>query len=139
MTINNLEYSPPSQVRQLLYSLVPFGSEWVCYCSHYSQSGRTYDIIFKKPISDQLYHYQAISSGSGYSLAQVSTIDTFDGFVVSYPYYCYSSVPEQGIRESLPTTNDFICLMLIVCASLAVLKTVFGGVRLWVNRRKYRV
>lgn len=142
MQINNLGYNVPSQVRQLLYSVVPFGSEYVCFTSAYSQASQTYDILFKKIGSKQLYHYQVVHTGgttNSYVLSEVSSSDQYDGFTVSDPYYCYSSIPSQGILEKLPSTDNLICFMLIVLASLAVLRTVFGGIKLWKNRKRLSV
>lgn len=136
MQINNLNYNVPSQVRQLLYSQIPFGSEYVLYCSSYSQATQVYDLLFKKVASDNLYHFRVTHSNNDYTLSEITESDSYDGFTVQSPYYCYSSLPQQGIKESLPTTNDLICLMLIVLASLAVLRTVFGGIKLWFSQKK---
>jgi hypothetical protein len=140
MTINNQNYNVPSQVRSLLLSVVPYGSEYVLYTSSYSQGSQVYDLWFKKPAQVSLNHYQVThvsGSSNSYTLSEVSTDLTYDGFSVSEPYYAYSSIPGQGIFEKLPSTDNMMCLMLIICASLAILRTVFGGIRLWSSKRKF--
>ena len=137
MTINNIEQNVPSQARQLLESVVPFGSNYVVFCSEYSVSGvRKYDVIYNPIVGKKIYHFQVTQNGSFWSqVSEISVTDDYDGFTVSHPYYAYSSIPKEGIFETLPTTSTFICLMLIVCCCLSILRTVFGGVKLWSVRR----
>lgn len=142
MIINNLPYDVPSHVRELLYSYIPFGSEYVLYTSEYTNNRRVYDLLYKKPVSDVVHHVQIVNVPASYSGSaswSVSVLNdlesSYDGFDVQEVYYSYSSIPGEGTKEQLPTTGDLVCLMLIVCASLMVLKTVFGGVRFWHSRK----
>lgn len=142
MTINNLEYDVPQHVRDLAYSYIPFGSEYVLYTSEYTNTRRVYDLLYKKPVSDVVHHVQIVNVPASYTGSAswlVSVLpdleSSYEGFDVQYEYYAYSSIPGEGVHEQLPTTGDLVCLMLIVCASLMVLKTVFGGVRLWRSRK----
>lgn len=140
MTINNLEYSPSSTVRQWFYPYIPFGSDYVIYTSQYgSGTGytRKYDLLVHKLGKSDYQHYQITQTNNGYSFQKLSDGD-YSGFTTSYPVNAYSNVAGVGLEEqTLPCVNNTICFMLIVLASLAVLKTVFGGiVKLWRNRAK---
>lgn len=144
MTINNVQQDVPARVRELLYSYVPFGSDYVVYTSEYTNNRRVYDLMYKKPASDTVHHVQVVNIPASYggtttwTINELSDISGYDSFDVQEVYYSYSSIPGQGTKEPLPTTGDLVCLMLIVCATLMVLKTVFGGVKMW-QQRKYSV
>ena len=101
MQINNLSFTPPTQVKNLLLSSVPFGSEYVLFCSQHDSSLQVYDVLYKVLGQDNLYHLQVshVPSSDSYSLTEVSETDSFDGFVVSQPYYCYSSVTGKVSKE----------------------------------------
>ena len=141
MQITNLPQNVPAQVKNLFYSIIPFGSDYVIFTSSYSVNSQVYDLYFAEPITHTFHHYTVThQSNSEYVLNEDTSFDTsFDGFSVSYPYYCYSSSPLEGIIEKLPCVDNIICFSLIVVSLLCVLKVVFGGIRLWSSRREYRV
>ena len=141
MQVVNLPYDVPQHVRDLFYSYLPFGSEYVIYTSEYSNSRRVYDLLYKKPVSEVVHHVQVVNvpatmgGSASWTVTVLSDLnDAYTGFDVDQVYYSYSSLPGEGVKEALPTTGDLVCLMLIVLASLACLKTVFGGVKMWRRR-----
>lgn len=143
MNISNLSYSCPSQVKEVFYSYLPFGSDYVIFCSEYSTSRREFTCLYRKIGQKNLSEITAVStrsgstaSWSGYDFDEVSLVDTeYSGFSVSDPYYAFSNAKGQGQYETLPSTDSLVCLMLIICASLSVLRTVFGGIKLWSAKR----
>lgn len=140
MTINNLEYNVPSQVRQLLLSCVPYGSEYVIYTKSYNTQNQVYELIYKTPVTHNVVCYQVSHvAGGSYTLSAVTNHNyTFDSLLVDEPYYAYSSISTQGIVEALPVTSNITAFMSIIICSILVFNLVFGGIR-WFARKKYSV
>lgn len=138
MEILNQMQTVPQNVRGMFYNIIPFGSEYVIYCSSYSPTEQVYDLYYSRPVLHDQHHFSIThQSGGDYILNEDSEFSTsYDGYVVSHPYYSYSSLSAQGIKETLPVTYDIIAFMGIVIASLLILKTVFGGIKLWSDRIK---
>lgn len=140
MTINNNPYSVPSNVWTVFESYLPFGCDYVAYCSRYNTSLREYTLLYRKIGSKSISRVVALSNSGGYyTFSESELSNTYDGFVTSIPYYCYSNLKGQGQYTTLPSTNSLVCLMLVVCASLMVLRTVFGGIKLWRSRKNSSV
>lgn len=138
MDINNYPTSVPTQVKQLFYSKIPFGSEYYIYSSGQSQQGLTvFDMLLRKVGEEDFTHYTISrnTTASPYTLNTVTAGDISE-VSIQYPYYCYSSDSSQGIVEQLPAAQNLNTMLLIVIGSLAVLKIVFGGIR-WVRRKSY--
>lgn len=138
--IHNLPTIPSSQVKQYFYSRIPFGSEYYIYSVPQTQNGLTeYEMILRKVGTNDYegFNLSRASTSSPYVLSRF-TVGSAEEIRVDYPYYCYSSESSQGIVETLPSASNTNTMLLIVVASLAVLRTVFGGIR-WVRSRKYQV
>lgn len=137
MVINNQKQSTPQNVRGLFYNIIPFGSEYVIFCSSYDNTHQVYDLYYSDPVIHTQHHYTLThQTGGDYVLSEDTSFSAdYDGYSVASPYYSYSSLPKQGIKESLPVTADITAFMLIVVASILVLRTVFGGIKLW-SRKK---
>lgn len=139
MNINNLEYSPPSNIRNMFYNYIPFGSDYVIFTSQYgtgSNYTRKYDLYVHK-LGQKVYkHYQATQTTNGTTFSTLSDGD-YDSFVTAEPFYAYSNVAGTGIQEStLPCVNNTICFMLVILASVAVIKLVFGGIKFCLSRKR---
>lgn len=138
MNISNYEYSPPSSIRNMFYNYIPFGSDYVIYTSQYGTGTnytRKYDLLVHKLGKNTYEHYQITQTSSNTSIEKLSDGD-YSSFVTSEPYYAYSNVAGSGIQETtLPCVNNTICFMLIILASVAVLKLVFGGIKFWASRK----
>lgn len=139
MTINNLEFSVPQQARQLLYSCIPYGSEYVIFTSSYNQGQQVYTLIYKEPAKTDLHQFNLTHANNTWDLTEVNNNNVYDSFSVQVPYYAYSSVRGQGVKEALPISSEIGNFMLIVICCLLVLKTVFGGIKLWSQKRRYSV
>lgn len=139
MNISNLEYTPPANVRNYFYNYIPFGSDYVIYTSQYGTGTnytRKYDLLVHKLGSKLYKHYQATQTNSGTTFTVLSD-GNYDSFVTSQPFYSYSNIAGSGIQDTtLPTVNNTICFMLIILASVSVIKMVFGGIKLWSNRKR---
>lgn len=138
MNINNQLYSVPSAVWGVFQSYIPFGSDYVAYCSRYNTSSREYVLLYC-PLGSKEFSRVTASSNSGGYYTFVEDSIAYEDVSVSYPYYAYSNFRGQGQYTTLPSTDSLVCLMLVVCCSLMVLKTVFGGIKLWTSRRSRRV
>lgn len=139
MNIVNVNQNVPDQVRQIFEGFIPFGSDYVMFCDRYSTTaGASYSCRWRAVGSSSVSSVSVSrSSSSGdWSVSSVSTLGDYDGFVVSLPYYAYSNLQGQGRYTVLASGQNLVVLMLVVCASLAVLRTVFGGIKFWRSRRK---
>lgn len=134
MTITNQTTTVNAQAKNLLYSDIPFGSDYVIYTSadnevtmYLRRVGHdTYDkYVVRRTGSTSSYYWQVVTNAQATNVTEVS---------VQYPYYAYSSMPMQGVAETLPCMGYMDSMMLIVLASCAVLSVVFGGIRLWRKR-----
>lgn len=133
MNINNLNQSVPDAVRDIFFGYVPFGSDYVMYCSNNNNGVAEYTMLYRK-IGEKTLSRVICSRSSGTSNWSLSSTDLsteYNGFTVSSPYYCYSNLKGQGRYTENPTGNSLVVLMLVVCASIAVLRLVFGGITLW--------
>lgn len=128
----------PQNVRGIFYNLIPFGSDYVIFCSSYSSSQQVYDLYYTRPVVHDQHHYTiSHQTGGDYILNEDTSFnEAYDGYMVSSPYYAYSSSSGQGVKEVLPATNDITAFMLIVVASILILRTVFGGIKFWSDRKK---
>ena len=139
MNINNEQYSVPSAVWNVFQSYISFGSDYVAYCSRYSSSSREFVLLYRKIGSEDFSRVTATYHNGGYYTFVEDTTSVENDVVVDYPYFAYSNYKGQGQYTTLPSTSSLMCLMLVVCASLLVLRTVFGGIKLWGNRKRYSV
>ena len=139
-SVNNLAYTVPDAVRDIFYSYLPYGSDYVMFCDRYStgvSSGITsYTMLYRRVGKDTVDSVvcSRSSSSAEWVVTTSSSSDEYDGFTVSKPYYAYSNLNGQGRYTVLPSGQNLVVLMLVICASLLVLKTVFGGIRLWRSR-----
>lgn len=137
MNINNVPQSVNSTAKNLLYSYIPFGSDYVIY----TESDYKYVLLLRRIGHEDLEKYTVsrVRTYDDYYYDVVKSADTsnYTGFTVEYPYYCYSNVNNCGIREVLPCNTDISTFMLLIVASVCVFRLVFGGIRLW--RRKSSV
>lgn len=138
MNINNEQYSVPSAVWNVFQSYIPFGSDYVAYCSRYSSSSREFVLLYRKIGSEDFSRVIATYNYGG-SYNFVEDTASADDVVVAYPYYAYSNFKGQGQYTTLPSTDSLMCLMLVICACLLILRTVFGGIKLWGSRKRYSV
>lgn len=134
MTINNQTSSVNSTAKNLFYSDIPFGSDYVIYTSadnEYTMYLRrvghsTFDkYVVRRFSNSSNYHWQVLTEGEETDLTEVS---------VQNPYYAYSNMPMQGVAETLPCMGYVNSMMLIVLACSAILTVVFGGIRLWLRK-----
>lgn len=137
MNINNIPESVNSTAKNLLYSYIPFGSDYVIF----TESERTYVLLLRRIGKNDVEKYTVSRVDANYDyyydVVKSADISNYTGFTVEYPYYCYSNVNNCGIREVLPCNTDISTFMLLIVASVCVFRLVFGGIRLW--RRKSSV
>lgn len=138
LNIQNEPNTVPSNVKNLFYNSIPFGSDYLIYTKSYSNTSQLYECIVVEPVTNEVHVYQVShQAGGDYVFSEVqNNYSSFDKIISENPYYSFSSYSGQGVKEALPINSDIITFMLIVIASILVLKTVFGGIRLWSNRRK---
>lgn len=133
--INNEQYTVPSQALQVLESYIPFGNDYVIFTETYSNSDRVYTAYYKSWSEDQ-YHVVKVryvyssAYNNYYSVIQSDDI-SLSSVSVAYPYYSYSNIKNCGIYTKLPSEDSLQTFLLIVICSLVVLRTVFGGIKLW--------
>lgn len=137
MNISNLNQVVPDQVRDLFFGYVPFGSDYVMFCSNNNNGVAEYTLLYRKIGEKSLSRVVCRrSSATSDWVVSSSSLDTeYDGFSLSAPYYAYSNIEGQGRYTVSPTGQNLAVLMLVVIASCFVLKIVFGGIRLWSNRK----
>lgn len=131
MNIVNTNEIVPTRVRDLLLSYVPFGAEYVLY----SSAPNTYDLVYAVINSHTSHHIQVTYVNREYVVSKLSDSE-YTGYTVDNSYYCYASSPQNGVRASLPVNNDILVFGIIVIACLLILRTVFGGIKLWTSRKK---
>lgn len=136
MNVSNVNVSVPDQVRELFFGYVPFGSDYVMYCSDNNNGVSEYTLLYRKIGSSTIESVvcRRASASSNWVISSSSLDREYDGFSVSSPYYSYSNVEGAGRYTVSPTGQNTAILMLIVIACCCVLKVVFGGVRLWSRR-----
>lgn len=139
MNIVNSTSTVNSTVKNLLYSYIPLGSDYMIICD----SDYSYVMYLRRIGQDYFTRYDVdrVSSGSStygttyyYTVSHDDTHLEYDELTCSYPYYSYSNISGQGIRETLPVVNDTCAILLLVIASMMVLRFVFGGIKLWKSR-----
>lgn len=129
--INNVESTVPAQVKNLLYSEIPFGAQYVIYTkSNGTYTNTVYEALYMPLGSDTVNVITVSRDGSRYVVSRSEGGNTIES--VQYPYYAYSNIPEYGIRETLPVTADITATMLLVLTAVVVVKWLFGIV---FNRR----
>lgn len=126
--------------KNLLYSYIPLGSKYMIVCD-----GDYSYVMYLKRVGQSYYtryNVDRVSSGSGsyvnyyYTVSHDDTQLDYDSLTCSYPYYSYSNISGQGIRETLPVMNETCAVLLVIIASIMVLKFVFGGIKLWKNKQR---
>lgn len=132
-SINNAAVNVPDAVRDIFYGYLPYGSEYAMYCERSDSSSVSYAMLYRRTGSKYLsaVTVSRSSPSSEWVVDDYTTTVEYSGLIVSRPYYCYSNIQGQGRYTLLPSGQNLVVLMLIVCASLAVLKFVFGGIKLW--------
>lgn len=140
MKINNVEASVNSTAKQLFYSYIPLGSDYVIFNSSTgaTSTNTSYTMYLRRVGSDQYEIYNITRTGTNnvYELSQSSGGDfPEDGWTVENPYYCFSNVQGCGIHETLPVAAETGAVMDVVICCLLILCVVFGGISLWRKRR----
>lgn len=141
MTINNYYSAVPDNIKQVFDSYVPFGSDFVYYCvSNVGGMPSEYVALYRPVGSDQLQRVTATRSGNNntFVFTQSEAAGSLDGVTVVHPEYAYSNLVGAGRYYDPPSGSGLVVICVVVLASLAVLRTVFGGVR-WVRSRRYRL
>lgn len=138
MNISNLPQSVNSTAKNLLYSYIPLGSHYIIFCD----GDNSYCMYLRRVGQNYYTRYDVdrVFSGSSsyyYTVSHDETHLSYDNLTCSYPYYSYSNISGQGIKETLPVVNETCAVLLLVIASMMVFKFVFGGIRLWKSRTKY--
>lgn len=140
MYIQNVGSQVPSNIRSVFDSYIPFGSDFVYYCLDNSYGNNTYVAIYRKIGSSSISRVMAQRSSDGfYTFTQTDDIaGDWSTVSLSHPEYGYSNMTGVGQYYDLPSGNTLLTVCIVVLASLAVLKTVFGGIR-WIHSKRYRV
>ena len=133
--IQNVEYTVPAQVKNLFYGYVGFGDEYVIYTqSRLAHGSAVYTLLLRKAGSSTFKQYTCTYNGSDYVVSSSDSSQT-EISVVS-PYYAYSSNSGNGIVEITPSMHGTGILCMIIIAGCLVLRTVFGGIKVWSNRKR---
>ena len=130
MTINNQTTTVNATAKNLLYSDIPFGSEYVIYTSGDNQVTMYLRRIGHDTFDKYVCQRTGTTSNYRWELTTVAQSTSVDSVSVAYPYYAYSNIPIQGVAETLPCMGYVDSMMLIVLACSAILSAVFGGIRL---------
>lgn len=136
MNVTNINSSVPDAVRDLFFGYLPYGSDYVMYCSRSDAAGVSYTCLYRRVGSSSVDSVTVSRNGGAgdFVVTSSSTNNDYDGFTVSNPYYAYSNLEGQGRYTVNPSGQNLVVLMLIVCASIAVLRLVFGGISLWAGK-----
>lgn len=137
MLISNVNHTIPAEVRDVFLGDIPFGSDYIMYCSEYTTQRQSYECIVRY-VGESMIHLHTATkqAGSDYVFNtseynhDVSTVTTV------HPDYCYGNIRGQCRYVSVPSASDLVCLCLIVIASLTALRVVFGGIKLWSSSRR---
>lgn len=137
MNISNYPQSINSTAKNLLYSYIPLGSNYMIV----STGEYSYSMYLRRVGQNYYTRYDVtrVSSGSYnyyYTVSHDETQLDYDSLTCSYPYYSYSNIYGQGIKETLPVVNETCAVLLLVIASMMVFKFVFGGIKLWKSKTK---
>lgn len=134
LMIENLPYNVPSQVKNLFYGhLAPY-SDYIIYTESRNNYNNAVYVMYEKNPWEKSYTKHIVTyNGSDYVYSS-SDSDITD-ISVSLPYYAYASEPSLGVVEVLPSVYGVGLLCLIVLCGCAILKTVFGGVKVWRSRK----
>lgn len=131
--INNIQYNVPSQVKNLFYGhLAPF-SDYVIFVESRVNTSTVYTMYEKQPWEKEYTKHTVTYNGNTYTYAKSES--TITDITVSSPYYAYSSEGENGIVETLPSVQGVSMLCLVVLCGCVLLKTLFGGIKLWQARK----
>lgn len=131
MEINNATTTVNATAKNLFYSKIPFGSEYVIF-SESSTGYNTYDYIMylKKPFAEEYEAYEITRQDNIYQIAQKRSFAAEELFVQN-PYYAYSNIKDLGVREVLPVHTELITFSCLLLASVVIMKTMFGGLFKW--------
>lgn len=133
--IQNVEYTVPSAVKNFFYSYIGFGDEYVIYtASRSSYSTSVYILLLRKVGQSNFTEYRCSYNGSVYNISSSSS--SVEEIAVEYPYYSYSSTAGVGTVELVPSAHGLGILCLVIIAGCLVLRTVFGGIKVWSTKRR---
>lgn len=141
MNIENYAAAVNSTAKNLFYSYIPLGSDYVIFNSGSSDYGSYSYTMYLRRVGSDTYDIYEITRSSNYSTYEISVSSggdyPEDGFSVDLPYYCYSNIEGCGVRESLPVFEETAAVTNLVLCCLAILCVVFGGISLCRRRRSY--
>ena len=94
LTVNNYPVQVPSNIVGVFDGIVPYGSDYIYYCSDNTSGSVKYECLYRVPGSDTYNKVRAIRMGDGtYSFDVRDDYATYEGFGSTHPEYAYSSVP----------------------------------------------
>ena len=131
--IQNVEYTVPSQVKNLFYgNLAPF-SDYIIFTESRYNTSTVYVMYERQPWEKAYTKHTVTYNGNHYTYAKEDS--TINDISVSSPYYAYASEGDNGIVETLPSVQGVSMLCLVVLCGCVLLKTLFGGIKLWQARK----
>lgn len=130
---NNVEYNVPAQVKNLFYGhLAPF-SDYVIFTESRNNTSNIYVMYERQPWERSYTKHTVSYSNNGYVYSKSSS--AVSDISIAHPYYCFSSEPDNGVVEVLPSVHTVSMLCLVVVCGCLILKTIFGGIKVWKTRK----